>query len=174
VWIDTLFSFLIPAFSTIAQTDQFGEMKFFVSSNVDPGFVLRIIGVLLFFIILIIVVTLHYQKWKRYNDFVSEMKTLDLDPESEGTLAAMVKRYQMDEPVNILFSARLFDEMATTEIMRVLGSPAPASAKQQFIDQVYNIRLRTYHPEWTPSTEESSDEVLAGAAKPGSQSLDDF
>ena len=91
---------------------------------------------------------IRYNRWKRYKEFATEMKALDLDPNTEGTLAGMVKRYSMDEPVNILFSARLFDEMATAEILRVLSSAGSQQSKQEFIDTVYNIRNRTYHPEW--------------------------
>ena len=64
----------------------------------------------------------------------------------------MVKRYAMEEPVTILYSERLFDEMAADEIQRVIASPASAQAKEQFIDTIYKIRVRTYHPDWCKAT----------------------
>lgn len=124
------------------------------ANNVDSMFLLGILLGILTIVLVLVIGTIFYQRWKRYNEFIVEMKTLDLDPDEEGTLAAMVKRFQMDEPVNILFSPRLFDEMASHEIMRVLGSSASADAKQKFIDQVYTIRTRTYHPDWLPSQDQ--------------------
>ncbi len=120
----------------------------FKSSDVDPTILVYILGGIVTLILLTIYSTYRYKKWKKFKEFESEMKSLDLAPEDEGTLAAMVKRYSMDEPVNILFSARLFDEMASSEIKRVLGSPASAKLKQDFIDKVYMIRTKTYHPDW--------------------------
>ena len=59
----------------------------------------------------------------------------------------MVKRYQMKEPVKVLQSARVFDEMASDEIVRVLCSARSAASKESFIDTVYDIRNRTFHPD---------------------------
>jgi hypothetical protein len=120
----------------------------FKSSDVDPTFLVYILGGIVTLILVTIYGTYRYKKWKKFKEFESEMKSLDLAPEDEGTLADMVKRFSMDEPVNILFSARLFDEMASSEIKRVLGSPASAKLKQDFIDKVYMIRTKTYHPDW--------------------------
>lgn len=89
-----------------------------------------------------------YNRWKRYKTFEDEMKALDLNGGDETALAGMVKRFEMEEPVNVLLSPRLFDEMAVREIQRVLASPGSPHSKQRFIDAIYRIRLRTYHPEW--------------------------
>ena len=155
MWTDSVNNAIFDSISAIAQAKL--DINLWENTGIDPVFVLKILGGIIVFVILLIVATLRYQRWKKYNDFVEEMKALDLDPDEEGTLAAMVKRIQMDEPVNILFSARLFDEMAASEIMRVLGSPAPAKVKEKFIEQVYNIRTRTYHPDWIHSLEGSHD-----------------
>ncbi len=133
----------------------------FKATEVDPTVMIQVLSGIVLLITGIIVLTYKYQRWKRYNEFVTEMKSLDLDPDSEGTLAGMVKRYSMDEPVNILFSARLFDEMAATEIIRVLGSPGSVQAKKEFIDTVYKIRTRTYHPDWLGVKEEQVTESKA-------------
>jgi len=123
-------------------------IEVFKSSDVDPTFLVYILGGIVTLILVTIYATYSYKKWKKFKEFESEMKSLDLAPEDEGTLADMVKRFSMDEPVNVLFSARLFDEMASSEIKRVLGSPASAKLKQDFIDKVYMIRTKTYHPDW--------------------------
>lgn len=136
----------VVLFTVISQLESADAL--YRGADGDPYFLIKIMCLLLLLIGGILVITFWYHRWKKYNNFIAEMKALDLNPEEEGTLAAMVKRHSMSEPVNILFSARLFDEMASDEILRVLGSPASAVSKQKFIDQVYNIRTRTYHPEW--------------------------
>lgn len=113
----------------------------------DPTTLIYLLGGLATIITLISVGTFQYYRWKKFKVFEDEMRSLDLDTESEGTLALMVKRYAMDEPVQILFSPRLFDEMASNEIVRVLGSPGSMKAKQHFIDTVYKIREKTYFPD---------------------------
>ncbi len=129
-------------------TSPSGVPQFFDPSSIDPNVALSFLGLLTLFILSLVYLTYRYQRWKRYQEFLEEMKTLDLDPESEGTFAWMVKRYQLEEPVNILYSARTFDEMATSEMFRILASAGSMQSKQQFIDTVYTIRTKTYHPDW--------------------------
>lgn len=88
-----------------------------------------------------------YNRWKKYKEFENEMKSLELEPDAEETLATMVKRYSINEPVNVLFSSRLFDEMASNEIKRILASPASAEFKEEYINRLYQIRMKTYHPD---------------------------
>lgn len=126
------------------------------ATPLDPSILISFMVIMVSFVALIAYGTYRYQRWKRYMEFEEEMKTLDLGTDSEGTLAGMVKRFNMDEPVNILFSVRLFDEMAVSEIMRVLASPGSTQAKQSFIDAVYKIRIKTYHPEWLAPVEDPS------------------
>lgn len=134
----------------LAQTDQVLP-NIWQNVSAEPGTLLTILGTLMAIVLAIIVGSYKYQRWKKYKIFEAEMKALDLDPQAEGTFAWMVKRYAMDEPVNVLYSARLFDEMASSEIFRVLSSSASAKTKSHFIDTVYGIRTRTYHPEWMNS-----------------------
>jgi hypothetical protein len=146
------------SFTTLAQTQTTEKLPvMWKANNADPMLLIGILLGILVVVLSVVVGTLFYQRWKRYNEFIGELKTLDLNPEEEGTLASMVKRYQMDEPVNILFSPRLFDEMASHEILRVLGSSATTKTKQKFIDQVYAIRTRTYHSDWLESTERPAE-----------------
>ena len=63
-------------------------------------------------------------------------------------MASLVKRYQVGEPVQILYSAKLFDDLATAEMRRILASQGSAEAKEKFINSLYEIRTRTYHPDW--------------------------
>ena len=76
------------------------------------------------------------------------MTALGLDSEQEGTLASMVKRYRMEKPLTLLLSERLFDEMATREMVRTLGSKAPQETKEKYIQELYDIRERTYGHEY--------------------------
>ncbi len=159
-WIDIFPADLSGLPVTIAQGI---GVDVFKSSDVDPTFLVYILGGIVALILATIYCTYRYKKWKQFKEFEAEMKSLDLAPEDEGTLADMVKRYSMDEPVNILFSARLFDEMASSEIRRVLGSPASAKLKQDFIDKVYMIRTKTYHPDWLNAA--AKEEAIESSAE---------
>jgi len=137
------------------------DFKVFESSSIDSTVLVYSMLAIMITVLLIVFGTYRYKRWKKFKEFETEMKALDLEPEQEGTLAEMVKRYSMDEPVNILFSARLFDEMASSEIKRVLGSAASIKLKQEFIDKVYFIRTKTYHPDWLASEIHSKKAVPA-------------
>ncbi len=123
-----------------------------------------------FFVIVaacICVFTVGSYLWKRYlknREFRFEMQTLGLDTEQEGTLAAIVKRYRMDEPMSILLSEQIFDEMATREMVRILSSPASAEIKEKYIGELYDIRQRTYQHE----CEAYEDSVAQSANTPTS------
>ncbi len=122
--------------------------KFLTPTEIDPEVLFWLIGSLTVIIAVIVFMSYRYNRWVKYKEFESEMKALDLDTGSEGTLAEMVRRHSLNEPVNVLFSASLFDEMASQEIRRILGGSAPAQQKQEQIDTLYHIRTKTYHPEW--------------------------
>lgn len=76
------------------------------------------------------------------------MVYLDLNQEEETLLTGMIERYRLDEPVKVLFSLPLFDDLATKEIRRVLCAPGSSRAKQAYIQLVYDIRKRTFFPDW--------------------------
>lgn len=135
--------------------------EFLTTTTIDPQTLLLFLGGLITIILLIVFAVYKFNKWKKYKVFEDEMRSLDLDPEQEGTFADMVRRYSMDEPVNIIYSPRLFDEMATQEMMRVLGSPGSSKAKREFIDTVYKIRVKTYNPDWDAKSAEAKAEVDA-------------
>lgn len=145
----------VPVISTGIGPQHFNNM--FSNTTLPMEQLLPVLGIIAVAIIGIIVGVHQFKRWKKFREFEDEMKVLDLNPDQEGTLASMVKRISMDEPVQILFSPRLFDEMASTEIVRVLGSPGSAKAKQEFIDKVYQIRTKTYHPEWSEDLTKDCD-----------------
>jgi len=149
-WID-IFSSRFPLI--VAQGENTLPFQAFKNAGASPEILLPILGGITLIILIVVIGVYRFQRWKKYKTFETEMKTLDLDPESEGTFAYMVKRYSMEEPVNILYSPRIFDEMASQEITRVLASNASIQSKCKFIDLVYSIRTRTYHPEWITSQE---------------------
>jgi hypothetical protein len=60
----------------------------------------------------------------------------------------MVRRYKVGEPVQVLYSPKLFDDIATAEMRRILGSQGSTQAKESFINTIYEIRTKTYHPDW--------------------------
>jgi hypothetical protein len=140
--------------------EESNAITFFKNREIDPSLILKLFLLLGCVILSISIGVYRYNRWKKYKEFETEMKSLELDPEAEGTLANMVKRYSMNEPVNVLFSSRLFDEMAAIEIQRVLASSASAKLKANFIDTVYNIRVKTYNPDWVANDPQSQNPVL--------------
>ena len=121
-------------------------VNFFNPKSYDSTTLTICLAVLLGMILLVMIVALRYKRWRQFNMFLEEMRSLDLDPSSEGTFAWMVKRYRMNEPVKVLRSRQVFDEMATGEIFRVLCSAGTMQAKENFIDTIYDIRKRTFNP----------------------------
>lgn len=154
--LDIYYRFASP-FSGIYVQDNVltnGNVDFFDSKGTDPVILVYIL-LGLACIIFALVYGLHrYSKWKKFKVFEDEMKSLDLNPDDENTFTGMVKRFELEEPVNVLMSARLFDEMATKEIEKVLGSAGSKTAKERFIETVYRIRTKTYHADWLQQDEE--------------------
>lgn len=120
------------------------EKIFFSPTNVDPSTLLYFLIGLVVFIVVLSVGIYRYRRFKLFQEFNQEMTLLELGQDEESTLTRIVKRYSLKEPVSVLFSLRLFDELASKEIARVLGSPGSASQKQEFINIVYEIRKKTY------------------------------
>ncbi len=148
---------LIQRFPVLAQ-GQDGKLPFntWNPTETDPTTLLSVLGGIVSIIMLVIFGAYHFKKWKQFKTFEDEMRSLDLDPGQEGTFADMVKRFALDEPINVLYSPRLFDEMASSEMLRVLGSAGSIKAKQEFIDTVYKIRVKTYNPDWEKVAEEDA------------------
>ncbi len=126
------------------------------NAGADPATLMTILVVLMSIVSAVVFGVYRYHRWKNYKEFETEMKSLNLNPEQEGTFSWMVKRYSMEEPVNIIFSPRLFDEMAAREIQNILASSASSKTKSDFINLIYEIRVRTYHPDWTSAEEPST------------------
>ena len=129
-----------------AQTG-FNDVNFLQAQTVDPKIIFGILGGIVFSLAVGVYCVYRYQKWRSYQAFVGEMQQLGLNPDQEGTFGDLVKRYKMKDPVEILYSLRMFDEMAALEMDRVLGSPGSMSAKQEFVNTLYEIRQITYMSE---------------------------
>lgn len=130
------------------------DFPIFDPQSIDPARLVQFMIGLAILIGILIYGTFKYRKWKRFKEFELEMKTLGLDPESEGAFADMVRRYKFSQPVNVIYSPRLFDEMATSELERILSSPGSQQAKENFVNTVYEIRSKTYQPEWSKKSDD--------------------
>lgn len=146
-----------PNFAAQSKQGKF-TFDFYKTTQAIPEFLLYFLLALIFLIGLILVAAYQYNRWLKFKKFEAEMKSLDLENDQEGALAAMVKRYSTNEPITILYSAQLFDEMASVEIKRILGSSASAKQKEDLIDKVYTIRTKTYQPNWALSDSPSPKE----------------
>lgn len=104
-------------------------------------------------IVLIVAIVFIHKRYQRYikeRQFKEEMQTLEMEPNESDTLFNLVRRYALNEPVDILYSQRLFDELAVKEISRVLGSPLSKENKSKFVTLIYNIRQKTYNQVFSP------------------------
>jgi len=109
-----------------------------------------LITALLIFIAVVLVTLFLYRKYMNYKKtklFLEELEVLELGRVESNTLTTLVKRYALNEPVEILYSLRLFDELAEKEMARVLSSPLSSDSKTQYVDLLYRIRVKTYFPE---------------------------
>ncbi|MBI1387715.1 MAG: hypothetical protein GC154_04640 [bacterium] len=132
------------------------DQKFFTNTTVDSSVYIYSGIAFILFLVIIIVAYYYFQRFKKIQELKEEMEQLDLGDEGEGAVIDMVKRYAMQEPVEILLSIRKFDEMAIQEIERVLSSAGSSKAKQQFIDLIYEIRMKTYFPNLSNSETEAT------------------
>ncbi len=121
------------------------NLVLFKSSGIESATIVYCLMGLLLLVCLIIYLSYCYQRFKKFKAFEAEMNMLELGHEQEDTLSMMVKRHALNEPVQILYSLRTFDEMATKEINRILASPGSSASKQKFVDLIYDIRQKTYH-----------------------------
>lgn len=120
---------------------------FFTPLTIRHTTLVIVLGGLMTFAFLLIAVGVKYNRWRKFNRFLDAMQSLNLEPSSKGTFAWMVKRNRLKEPLGVLRSRQIFDEMATGEIFRVLCSAGTVEAKEGFIDTVYDIRNTTFHPD---------------------------
>ena len=146
-----------------SQTADLG-IQMFKSSSVDPTTLIYFLVGIIVMVVSLVYGTYRYQQWRKFKLFAAELKALDLNPENEGTFSDMVKRYKFAEPVNVIFSKRLFDEMAEKEIRRILSSAGSFNVKQQYIDIIYAIRTQTYHSDWLVESDELEEEPTGADA----------
>jgi hypothetical protein len=85
-----------------------------------------------------------YQRRKIYRQFIDQLKILGLDPKEEVTLKYMVKRYPYKKALQVLDSTRVFDDMASQEMIRIIRSEGSIESKEDFVDTVYKIRTNTH------------------------------
>lgn len=121
------------------------------------------ISVLVILAILTLVCTFgahYYRKFKKIQEFKDELTQLELDQDQENAMVELIKRYAMNEPVEILMSVRLFDEMAAKEINRILASSGSSSAKQNFVNMVYDIRKKTFYPDMALASDQQGQQAV--------------
>lgn len=139
------------------------SVKFFDNNPIDPTTLAYILIVLSGLVFAVVYGSYRYQRFKKLKEFNDEMRQLELDPSEENTLTELVKRHALNEPVNVLLSKRLFDELAAEEIAHVLGSAGSAGAKANFVNILYEIRRKTYHPDWSNPAEAETAMQLASS-----------
>ncbi|RJP23651.1 MAG: hypothetical protein C4527_19910 [Candidatus Omnitrophota bacterium] len=87
-----------------------------------------------------------YLRFKKEQELLEELVVREFESVESSTITDLVKRYTVNEPIEILYSLRLFDELAEKEMTRVLGSALSSESKTQYVDMLYRIRQKTYFP----------------------------
>lgn len=117
-------------------------------------------------IVLIVFVHKRYTRYIKERAFLDEIQTLEMEQSESDTLFSLVRRYALNEPVDILYSQRLFDELAVKEISRVLGSPLSKENKTKFVNLIYNIRQKTYNQSLMPESSNPEAALTEGTTEP--------
>ncbi len=118
-----------------------------ISTQGDPKLVFGVLGAIALLCTFIIVGTWYYQRWKKHRRFIEELNQLSLEEAEGNALINIVKRHAMSEPVEVLYSLRVFDELAEKEMNRILSLQGSQEIKQKYIDLLYTIRQKTYFPD---------------------------
>lgn len=125
------------------------KLELYRTTPIESIFLLQcLVGVTLI-ICLALYLSYRYKWFVKFKRLKEEMESLELNPVEENILNGMIKRYRLNEPVDLLMSLPLFDELAEKEMRRVLKTPGSSTAKQSYIELVYEIRQRTFFPDWS-------------------------
>lgn len=129
----------------------FKNNPWFAPTEIPIQTLLVVVIALSSIILIIFMIYRRYIRFKKLQSFHEEMDLMQFENQESKTLDDIVKRYALNEPVEILYSLRLFDEMAEKEMERILSSSMPSKAKDKYIDLLYQIRHKTYFSETTPA-----------------------
>lgn len=140
------------------------ETGLFRSSSLPLTTMFIVLAVFLLIGFLIAALYYLHERQKKEHDLQVEMKQLELHKDEKNALYEIVKRNAISEPIEVLYSLPLFDELAQKEIARVLSSPLSSESKSHYVNLLYEIRRKTYfsHP----------DDQNAYAFKPISEALE--
>ncbi len=140
--------------------NELNSNTFYKTTAVQTDVVLYVIAGIALLIFLIVFAVYRYRRFKLFQQFSQEMGQFEFDTEEESTLTNLVKKHALKEPISVLFSLQLFDELAALEIARVLGSSGSSVAKQNFINMVYEIRKKTYFHDLCASVAVKAEESV--------------
>lgn len=128
----------------------------------DPTLILGTLAAIAVLVAVLTFASYHLRRWQKHRRFLEELDQMDLEENEGNALIDLVKRYAMDEPVEILYSLRRFDELARKEMARVLALPGSKESKQQYIDLLYSIRQKTYFSDTPAGPSEKQAGDIAG------------
>jgi len=104
--------------------DTIFSMKVWNPSEVSPVFLVLFLFTTGLAFVLFPYFLRQYRHYLQAIRFREEMDAMDLKREDSNILRELVQRYALNEPVKILYSLPLFDELAQKEMVRVLAIPA--------------------------------------------------
>ena len=140
------------------------DFLFFKSSTTGVGFLIWGLIILVLAILGGAYVSYRLRRYRIFERFLNEMRTLGLTVEQEKTFADLVGRHVEQEPVRVLHSLPMFDKIAQKEIERILSGSIPEKAKARMINTIYEIRHKTYGEQPDGEPEEKPSEMAASRA----------
>ncbi len=132
-----------------------------ISPKGDPVLILGTLAAVTFLVAVVTFASYRFRRWQKQRRFIEELDQIALEENEGNALINLVKRYAMDEPVEILYSLRRFDELARREMARVLALPGSKESKQEYIDLLYSIRQKTYFSDVSAHADEEQTKSIA-------------
>ncbi len=124
----------------------FFDVSFFQSNSANLETIIFLVLGCTLFCVAVFFIYKKYMRFKKEQELQEEMELRDFESVESSTVNDLVKRYKMNEPINIMYSLKLFDELAQKEMSRVLSSPLSSQSKTQYVDLLYRIRQKMYSP----------------------------
>lgn len=128
----------------------------------DPQLIVTVLMTIAAIVVALVIGAHYYRRWRKHRRFTDELNQFALEEDEGSTLVGLVKRYATDEPVEILYSLRAFDELAEKEMKRILGVQGSQEAKQRYIELLYTIRQKTYFADLIEEANGTASSNFAG------------
>lgn len=127
------------------------NITFFSPNTQSTGLLFVFIVIMVSIMLFLTFMFYRYRLMKLYEKFAKEMLHFNFNQDQALLLTSITKRNSVRDPLSVLFSLKLFDELASKEISKILSSQVSSIQKQQFINHIYEIRKKTFFQSLPPA-----------------------